>query len=82
MVRFGSFLSGLARLDSIRARNAGSLPVWAIRLSVASAAAFSNVCGPDDEQAASANAVPSASSTAPSAPCHERAANPLICIPS
>ena len=42
----------------MRARNGGSLPVCAIRLSVASAAAFSNVCGPDAVHAASVSATP------------------------
>ena len=41
--RLGCFGSGLASFDSRRARNTGSLPVCATRLSVASARAFSKV---------------------------------------
>ena len=52
IVRFGCFGSGLASFDSSRARNTGSLPVCATRLSVASASAFSKVCGSDEEHAA------------------------------
>ena len=49
----------LDSVDSILARNDGSLPVCATRLSVASAAAFSKVCGSfDGVQAAISAAAP------------------------
>ena len=55
-IRLGCFGSGLASFDSRRARNTGSLPVCATRLSVASASAFSKVSGSEEEHAASTNA--------------------------
>ena len=48
MLRLGADEPLLDRVDSIFERNDGSLPVCATRLSVASAAAFSKVCGSFD----------------------------------
>ena len=84
IVRFGCFGSGLASFDSSRARNAGSLPVCATRLSVASASAFSKVCGSDDEHAASSEGRVPTASAARDAVSHpgERSSQPIICIPA
>ena len=64
MLFLGVDESLLDSVDSIRARNDGSLPVCATRLSVASAAAFSKVSGSfEGVQAAISAAQQSASRT-------------------